>query len=164
VKASAGSLGGDEPTLGEDSYLGAIGGADQAHALSAGNQYNYTNGSVTLNAASATLLGITLRATLAYDENMEKLLYYARKLDELQAVLPGQAVPVATRGVFTGTVGTGECITTGIGGIAIGNGLIGAANGAFTAATAAASGNVGTVLAKGQNGGKDVALFTLGRV
>ena len=44
-------------------------------------------------------MGITLRETLAYDENGEKLLYYKQKLDEAQAVLPGQTVPVLTRGL-----------------------------------------------------------------
>lgn len=44
-------------------------------------------------------IGITLKQTLAYDENDENLLRYPLKKDELQAVLPGQAVPVLTRGL-----------------------------------------------------------------
>src|SRR5210317_865677 len=48
---------------------------------------------------SGRALGITLRETLAFDENGEKLLYYKQKLDEAQAVLPGQTVPVLTRGL-----------------------------------------------------------------
>ncbi|MBN86532.1 MAG: hypothetical protein CL885_03315, partial [Dehalococcoidia bacterium] len=44
-------------------------------------------------------LGITLKQTLAYDENDENLLRYPLKKDELQAVLPGHAVPVLTRGL-----------------------------------------------------------------
>jgi hypothetical protein len=48
-----------------------------------------------------TPLGITLRQTLTHDENGEKLLYYRQKLIELQAVLPGEVVPVLTRGVVT---------------------------------------------------------------
>ena len=35
-------------------------------------------------------IGLTLKETLAYDENMEKMLYYPQKLDECQGVLPGQ--------------------------------------------------------------------------
>ena len=35
------------------------------------------------------------------DENGEKLLYNPIKKDELQAVLSGQACPVATKGMFT---------------------------------------------------------------
>ena len=47
------------------------------------------------------VLGVTLNQTLQNDENGEKLLYNPVKKDELQAVLSGQAVPVATRGLFT---------------------------------------------------------------
>ena len=46
-------------------------------------------------------LGITLRQTIAYDENGEKLLYYKQKLLEHQGVLPGEAVPVLTKGIVT---------------------------------------------------------------
>lgn len=52
-------------------------------------------------AAGDRVLGITLRQTLKEDENGEKLLYYPVKKDELQAVLPGETVPVASKGVFT---------------------------------------------------------------
>ena len=163
VKASSGTLGGDDPINTGDAYLGAIGSADQGFALQEGNGYPTTNGSVTLTgAADLELLGLTLRPTLAYDENHEKLLYYSRKLDELQGVLPGQAVPIATRGMFTLTVGTTGAITTALGTIAIGDGLVGVANGQFTATTGVAATNPGLVLAKGTNGGKDCALVMLG--
>ena len=49
----------------------------------------------------APVLGVTLNQTIANDENGEKLIYNPIKKDELQAVLSGQAVPVATRGLFT---------------------------------------------------------------
>jgi hypothetical protein len=49
--------------------------------------------------ATETPIGLTLKETLAYDENMEKMLYYPQKLDECQGVLPGQAVPVLMRGL-----------------------------------------------------------------
>jgi hypothetical protein len=42
-----------------------------------------------------------LKQTLEKDENEEKLLYNPVKRDELQAVLSGQAVPIATKGIFT---------------------------------------------------------------
>ena len=35
------------------------------------------------------------------DENGENLLYYPEKKEELQCVVSGEAVPVATRGLFT---------------------------------------------------------------
>tara|TARA_R110002020_G_scaffold207146_1_gene412534 strand:- start:7465 stop:8190 length:726 start_codon:yes stop_codon:yes gene_type:complete len=46
-------------------------------------------------------LGITLNQTLTYDENGEKMLYYKQKLLELQGVLPGEVVPVLTKGIVT---------------------------------------------------------------
>lgn len=47
------------------------------------------------------VLGVTLNQTLAFDENGEKLLYYRQKALELQAVLPGEVVPVLTKGIIT---------------------------------------------------------------
>ena len=77
-------------------YLGA-------NPTSANIGYNaYPFNGMTVDAAANAgdvALGITLRETLAYDENGEKLLYYKQKLDEAQAVLPGQTVPVLTRGL-----------------------------------------------------------------
>jgi len=49
----------------------------------------------------SAVLGVTLNQTLQNDENGEKLLYNPVKKDELQAVLSGQACPVATKGLFT---------------------------------------------------------------
>lgn len=80
-----------------DSYLGKTDypfiGRDQ-----------YPTVPLTVNEAAsgdAGVLGVTLRQTLTYDENGEKLLYYPQKAIEMQAVLTGQAVPVLTKGVIT---------------------------------------------------------------
>ena len=77
-------------------YLGAS--FDGAHIGFNGYPAN-TGMTVAPAAAGGRGLGITLRETLAFDENGEKLLYYKQKLDEAQAVLPGQTVPVLTRGL-----------------------------------------------------------------
>ena len=53
-------------------------------------------------------IGMTLLQTAKNDENGEKLLYNPTKQTELQAVLPGQAVPIATKGIFTLTSGAFE--------------------------------------------------------
>jgi hypothetical protein len=104
VKVSAGAtLPGDLPSglsehaSGEElrKYLGA----SQTSAHIGYNAYPYNGMTVEPAGASDVALGITLRETLAYDENGEKLLYYKQKLDEAQAVLPGQTVPVLTRGL-----------------------------------------------------------------
>ena len=57
-------------------------------------EVQYTDG------GAETALGITLYDVREYDENQEALKFNPRKQDELQAVLTGQAVPVATRGLF----------------------------------------------------------------
>lgn len=79
-----------------DSYLGKT---NYPHV--GVNQYPRV--SLTLKPATSgdALLGMTLRQTAKFDENGEKLLYYPQKAEELMCMLPGQSVPVATRGVFT---------------------------------------------------------------
>jgi hypothetical protein len=68
------------------------------------NQYPEVQLKVTAANAGAKageVIGVTLKQTIETDENGEKLLYNPVKKDELQAVLSGQACPVATRGIFT---------------------------------------------------------------
>ncbi len=100
VKVKTGELPGDLPGELETSgdlrdYLGAS--PTSAHI--GYNAYPYNGMTVEPAGVGEVAVGITLRETLAYDENGEKLLYYKQKLDEAQAVLPGQTVPVLTRGL-----------------------------------------------------------------
>jgi len=101
VSVSAGELPGEVSNLRAAStndlrdYLGAS--FDGAHI--GFNAYPENGMTVAPASAGGRGLGITLRETLAYDENGEKMLYYKQKLDEYQAVLPGQTVPVLTRGL-----------------------------------------------------------------
>jgi hypothetical protein len=99
VKVSAGNLDLDPiqytatditNTLGKTDYpfLGAV-------------QYPAVPLQFTAATTGVPVLGMTLNQTLATDENGERLLYNPVKRAELQAVLTGQAVPVATRGIFT---------------------------------------------------------------
>ena len=108
VKVDLGNadLDANDPALGSDSYLGAIGEANQGpYAYTQGNPYPTAPLKVQVAGEDDALatLGITLRSTLAYDENTEKLLYYNIKKDELQCVIPGEVVPVITKGIFTFT-------------------------------------------------------------
>tara|TARA_R110000824_G_scaffold205773_1_gene390661 strand:+ start:89 stop:766 length:678 start_codon:yes stop_codon:yes gene_type:complete len=102
VAVSAGSLPGDSPAHQKDSgdklrdYLGAS--FSSAHI--GYSSYPYNDMLVVPASGQAPALGITLRETLAYDENGEKMLYYPQKLDEAQGVLPGHSVPVLTRGTI----------------------------------------------------------------
>jgi hypothetical protein len=81
-------------------------------------------GKIEVAGVTDTILGVTLNQTLAYDENGEKMLYYRQKLLEHQGVLPGEAVPVLTKGIITvstkGITGSaptiGDPVFAGLGG------------------------------------------------
>ena len=102
VSVSAGALPGEVSELRSSTpdnlrdYMGAS--FDGAHIGFNGYPAN-TGMTVAPADGSGRALGITLRETLAFDENGEKMLYYKQKLDEAQGVLPGQTVPVLTRGL-----------------------------------------------------------------
>ena len=80
------------------------------------------------NGGAETPLGITIFDVREYDENEEALKFNPRKQDELQAVLTGQAVPVATKGTFlfaTGAwVADGAAVTAGASIYASGDGQV----------------------------------------
>jgi hypothetical protein len=194
VSAKAGNaLGGDEPLRQNDPYLGAIGSGNQGpFALQQGSFYPEAPLKVEAASDCDGFLGITLRPTMAWDENMEKLLYYPVKKDEFQAVLPGETVPVATRGFFTLTYGA--TATDGVGLVAaskpvVGSHICSGANGQFVLSGdevtegAHDAGSIagtptpyvgtvhqhysdqrvaGIVLAEGKNGGDNVVLVQLG--
>lgn len=97
VKITAGVMGDEVISLDDNAYLG------KKYAAPVG-QNKYPSNPLKVKASgndSDSALGITLRQTLSHDENGEKLLYYRLKADELQAVLPGETVPVLTKGVVT---------------------------------------------------------------
>lgn len=97
VKISNGNLDADPVTYGNNSYLGKTN-----YPFVGSNQYPTVSLTIT-PAASGDIrpLGITLWETALYDENGQKLLYYPQKAAENQVLLPGQSVPVATKGIFT---------------------------------------------------------------
>ena len=82
----------------ETEFLGDV-GADFANTVSdrygVTAEVEYTDGG-----GDEASLGITLYDVREYDENAEALKFNPRKQAELQASLTGQAVPVATRGLF----------------------------------------------------------------
>ena len=78
------------------SYLGKT---DYPHV--GGNYYPEVPLKVSVADGTDIPLGVTLRQTIAFDENGEKFLYYKQKLLELYGVLPGEAVPVLTKGIVT---------------------------------------------------------------
>tara|TARA_A200000159_G_scaffold138839_1_gene140010 strand:+ start:701 stop:1324 length:624 start_codon:yes stop_codon:yes gene_type:complete len=126
VKVSAGDFSLDPVSYGADDYLGKTDYANVGRA-----QYPKVNLQVEPVQSSAELpLGITLLQTAKADENGEKLLYNPQKAGELQAALPGQAVPIATKGIFT--IGSSAFQGDLGGDLAIGSGLASAAGGTVT--------------------------------
>ena len=109
----------------ELSFIGNVGAGynntvSQRYGVSA--EVEYTDGG-----ADEAALGITLYDVREYDENGEKLAFNPRKQDELQASLTGQAVPIATRGVFlmaTGAWASSPCVVFNQDVFATGNGQI----------------------------------------
>lgn len=94
VTIDVGNLDLDPVTYADNSYLGKT---DYPHV--GRNQYPSVSLKVKAATSGDACLGITLRETAKYDENGEKLLYYRLKAEEMMVVLPGEAVPVMTRGV-----------------------------------------------------------------
>jgi len=163
VEVSAGAtLPGDLPSglskHGANESLRKYLGASQDSAHIGYNAYPYNGMTVVPSSDGAKAVGITLRETLAYDENGEKMLYYKQKLDEAFAVLPGQTVPVLTRGTVLLTVGTVDSGITlaDVADVEVGSKLIVNTDGVLTVdATDTTSRVVGTVLALGENSGAD---------
>jgi len=85
--------------LGADDYvdLGSDTGSSYSNVVS--TQYSL-KGKLDLADSTDRPLGINLMAMANTDENGEKLLYNPRKAAEMGVVIPGQAIPVASRGVF----------------------------------------------------------------
>jgi hypothetical protein len=106
VQVTNGDWNQDVVSYGTDSYLGKT-----DYPFNGPDQYPTNPLTVSGAAVGSIPLGITLNQTAEYDENGEKLLYNKTKKEELQAVLPGQSVPVATRGIFTLAE---EALSTGI--------------------------------------------------
>ena len=97
VKVSDGNFDNDPVTYQTNSYLGNT----SYPFLGTTEMYPEVNLKITGAKGEDHALGLTLYQTAKNDENGEKLLYNPQKQEELQAMLPGQAVPVATKGIFT---------------------------------------------------------------
>ena len=97
VKVADGNFDNDPVTYQTNSYLG-----DTSYPfLGTTEMYPEVNLKITGAADEDHCIGMTLFQTAKNDENGEKLLYNPQKQEELQAMLPGQAVPIATKGIFT---------------------------------------------------------------
>ena len=98
-------------------------------------------------------LGMTLHHVANYDENGEQLKFNPRKAAELEACLPGQAVPVVRKGMF---------LLNGVGGTPAAGGAIYAGdNGGLSATDAGSDKQVGIALGAA-SGGNTLILLDIG--
>lgn len=119
-------------------FIGSAGTLAPSNVVS--QRYGVT-AKVVMSTTGETPVGMMLFDVKDADENGELLKYNPRKAAEMQAVIPGQAVPVVTRGIFlVQTVGgtpaaggvayagaTGQITATAASNIAIGK-FLGAAD------------------------------------
>lgn len=99
-------------------YMGSAGTLSPTNVVS--QRYGVA-AHVTASTTGDTPIGMTLYDTRDADENGELLKYHPRKAAEMQVVIPGQAVPIVTRGTFLvqgvqGTPTGGQNVYAGTGG------------------------------------------------
>jgi len=141
VKISSGDFNQDPVKYTSNSYLG-----NTDYPFIGGDMYPENPLKVRPANSGEIPLGLTLNQTARADENGEKLLYNATKREELQAVLIGQTVPVATKGVFTLSA---KAIAPGAAPFTIGGGFEIAAGGEIGPAAAGSASSLGMVLGTG---------------
>ena len=139
VKVSEGNFNLDPVSYGANDYLG-----NEGYPHVGAGMYPSNPLTVTASVSGDIPLGLTLNQTAKADENGEKLLYNTTKKEELQAVLPGQTVPIATKGIFTLSAAA-----TGGNPLAIGGGFEAQADGKIGGVAAGDSLSLGTVIGTG---------------
>ena len=116
VKVTQGGLD-NGPTTYDDVYKTYL-GMDPGNVPYVGrDQYPRVVTEVGVAASGDSAIGVTLYQTAQEDENGQKLLYYPQKKLETQSVLPGESVPVLSRGIITVPA------SIGVGAVNGGNGI-----------------------------------------
>ena len=147
VKVTDGNFDQDVITYGSNSYLGKT-----DYPFVGGDMYPTNPLEVAAAASGEIPLGLTLNQTAKTDENGEKLLYNVTKKEELQAVLPGQTVPVATKGIFTLSANAIEGGAASV--FTIGDGFEVAGDGTIGPATVGSAESLGMILGTGSRSSK----------
>ena len=147
VKVTDGNFDQDVITYGSNSYLGKT-----DYPFVGGDMYPTNPLEVAAAASGEIPLGLTLNQTAKTDENGEKLIYNTTKKEELQAVLPGQTVPVATKGIFTLSANAIEGGAASV--FTIGDGFEVAGDGTVGPATVGSAESIGMILGTGSRSSK----------
>ena len=147
VKITDGNFDQDVITYGSNSYLGKT-----DYPFVGGDMYPTNPLEVAAAASGEIPLGLTLNQTAKTDENGEKLIYNTTKKEELQAILPGQTVPVATKGIFTLSANAIEGGAASV--FTIGDGFEVAGDGTVGPATVVSAESLGMILGTGSRSSK----------
>lgn len=83
-----------------DDPVGMLGSVGSSVANTVSQRWGLPIPRVAMANSGDTALGLLLYDVREVDENTEALLFHPQKQDEMQCVLSGQAVPVATKGIF----------------------------------------------------------------
>lgn len=154
VTIGSGNLNLDAITFTDDTFLGK---KDYPHM--GYNMYPKVSQKIRPAASGDIPIGITLRQTADYDENGQKFIYNKQdKAETMQITMRGDAVPVATRGIFT-------FFQTAIdGALTVGGGVKpSTTSGKLTGCTASDTARFGVVLgtgSRGSNGSTNPDLFS----
>jgi len=143
VTVGSGNLDLDAITYTADTFLGK-----KDYPFMGYNNYPKVSLKVRPAASGDIPLGITLRQTADYDENGQKFIYNKQdKAETMQITMRGDAVPVATKGVFT-------FFQTAIDGtLTLGAGVkLSTTSGKLTGCTATDAARCGQVLGSGSRG------------
>jgi hypothetical protein len=100
VKVTQGGLN-DGPTTYDDQYQTYLGMNPSNVPYVGRDQYPRVTTEVGVANSGDNAIGVTLYQTCKTDENGQKLLYYPQKKLETQSVLPGESVPVLSRGIIS---------------------------------------------------------------
>jgi hypothetical protein len=111
VKVDNGNLN-DGPVKYDSTFTSYLGVDASSLPYVGRNQYPRVPLTVTCAKDGDQALGVTLYQTAETDENGQKLLYYPQKKLEVQAVLPGEAVPILSRGIIAIPCSTGKTLDT----------------------------------------------------
>ena len=100
VKVTQGGLN-DGPTTYDDQYQTYLGMNPSNVPYVGRDQYPRVTTEVGVANSGDNAIGVTLYQTCQQDENGQKLLYYPQKKLETQSILPGESVPVLSRGIIS---------------------------------------------------------------
>jgi len=154
VTVGSGNLNLDAITYTADTFLGK-----KDYPFMGFNEYAKVSLKVRPAASGDIPLGITLRQTADYDENGQKFMYNRQeKAETMQITMRGDAVPVATKGIFT-------FFQTAIdGALTVGGGVkLSTTSGKLTGCSATDGARFGQVLgsgSRGSNGATNPDLFS----